>query len=219
MFNASFHSKVTQHDTSSCLYSCSIVCRSLWNLHPSLHSVTLPPSISTQQKKVEKFFRKGYPNRSLKILQSEGKVTLRILLKGEARTIEVSVVDYFVLMILSKNRILKMSLSNIGVYTLNDIVSESDIPVSLLLKSIHSLCNNKVVICVQRSPPSYRHIVKWGEQGLDISEEEFRSNEILIELRRFERYVIEILNSCTTFNVTQLYKRLRLFLQGVNRCR
>ena len=51
----------------------------------------------------------------------------------------------------------------------------------------------------------------WNEQGIVLSEEDIHRNELLEEMKRFEQYIIEILNMCTDFDIHKLYKRLTVF--------
>lgn len=87
-----------------------------------------------------------------------------------------------------------------------------------VLNAIHSLQVKGLVICVKREPPTYRHVNYWNEIGIELSSEEVHTVEVLEQLKRYERFIVEILNMCTDFDVHKLYERLKKFLQGPNKC-
>ena len=64
----------------------------------------------------------------------------------------------------------------------------------------------------------YRHVVYWGEEGLNIGTEKMKEQELLQDLLRFERFVIDMLNVNLDFTEKQLFRRLKMFLQGNNKC-
>ncbi|KAK8817151.1 hypothetical protein WA556_003048, partial [Blastocystis sp. ATCC 50177/Nand II] len=74
-----------------------------------------------------------------------------------------------------------------------------------------------LVVCVGQQPLTYRHVNAWGEKGVEVNAEEAKTNELLAQLRKYERFVVEMLNMCTTFDVARLHARLKLFLQGANK--
>ena len=75
-----------------------------------------------------------------------------------------------------------------------------------------------MVICVNTDPLQYRHVLFWGEKGLSIEMNRVEEDELLQDLLRFERFVIDMLNINLNFTEKQLYQRLKLFLQGNNKC-
>lgn len=87
-----------------------------------------------------------------------------------------------------------------------------------VLNAIHSLQVKGLVICVKREPPTYRRVNYWNEIGIELSSEEVHTVEVLEQLKRYERFIVEILNMCTDFDVHKLYERLKKFLQGPNKC-
>ena len=91
------------------------------------------------------------------------------------------------------------------------------LPNNILLQAIHSLQKKGILICIQQRPLVYRHVNYWNELGIILSKEDIHKNELLEEMKRFEQYVIEILNMCTDFDIHKLYKRLTVFLQGANK--
>lgn len=73
-------------------------------MQPSTFFNKLPESIITQQKRIEKFYRKGYKNQSLKVLSGDGFVELSVKLRNESRSFLCSIKEYYVLDALHKNR-------------------------------------------------------------------------------------------------------------------
>lgn len=57
-----------------------------------------------RQKQMERFFKKGYKNRSLRVCEGQGVVSCTLALCGEARTFELSVFDAALLGLLTRNR-------------------------------------------------------------------------------------------------------------------
>ena len=102
LFNNAYHAKSNQ-ELASLDYSCSILSRSSWPIKPSNASVKPPPTVVNQQKRVEKFFKKGYKNQYLKVMEDEGVVELALTLRGETRAITCSIREYAVLMEFTKN--------------------------------------------------------------------------------------------------------------------
>lgn len=84
-------------------YSCSILSRSSWPIKPSNALVKPPPAVLNQQKRVEKFFKKGTKNQYLKVMEDEGVVELTLTVRGEARAFACSIKEYAVLMEFTKN--------------------------------------------------------------------------------------------------------------------
>lgn len=90
---------------------------------------------------------------------------------------------------------------------------------SVVLKLLYKLIERQLVICVNASPLQYRHVLFWGEKGLSIETNRVEEDELLHDLLRYERFVIDMLNINLNFSEKQLYQRLKLFLQGNNKCR
>ena len=84
--------------------------------------------------------------------------------------------------------------------------------------AVHSLQKRGLVVCTQKDPTTlYRRINYWGEKGLPFTEED-KDKEIMEDLKRFEKAIIDILNINTDFDIHKLYIRLKLFLRGKNKC-
>lgn len=97
-------------------------------------------------------------------------------------------------------------------------MAETGVSPTRVFASLHVLLEAGLVVCVGQQPLTYRHVNAWGEKGVEVKAEEAKTNELLAQLRKYERFVVEILNMCTTFDVTRLHARLKLFLQGANKC-
>lgn len=107
---------------------------------------------------------------------------------------------------------------DVGVWCVDDLAEAKGASPASVLQSLRTLQSLGIVVCVQQSPLKYRHVNAWRERGIELSEAEMHSNGLLAQLKRFERYVVEILNMCPSFDVAKLYGRLKLFLQGANKC-
>ena len=75
-----------------------------------------------------------------------------------------------------------------------------------------------VILCCSTSPIRYRRVRYFGEEGLKIDDEEGDKLTILETLKAYERFIIEILNTCTNFTIHDLQRRLTIFLTGLNKC-
>ena len=90
---------------------------------------------------------------------------------------------------------------------------------SVVLKLLYGLIERQLVICVNANPLQYRHVLFWGEIGLSIETNRVEEDELLHDLLRYERFVIDMLNINLNFSEKQLFLRLKLFLQGNNKCK
>ena len=106
----------------------------------------------------------------------------------------------------------------VGLWTSEELVTETGMSPACVFASLHVLQQAGVVVCVSQQPLTYRHVNEWGEKGMTVNAEEVKTNELLAQLRKYERFVVEMLNMCTTFDVARLHARLKLFLQGANKC-
>lgn len=91
-------------------------------------------------------------------------------------------------------------------------------PRALIQSSIAFWLNQGVIICISKSPFKYRRVRFFNEQGIALDNKEENEIGILERMRVYERFIVDILNTCTDFDIKQLQKRLTVFLQGVNRC-
>ena len=64
----------------------------------------VPPMVKQRQKQVERYFRKGYKNRSLHVCEGQGVVSCALALRGVTRAFDVSVFDAVLLGLLTQNR-------------------------------------------------------------------------------------------------------------------
>ena len=60
--------------------------------------------VRQRQKQMERFFKKGYKNRSLRVCEGQGVVSCTLALCGEARAFELYVFDAALLGLLTRNR-------------------------------------------------------------------------------------------------------------------
>ena len=213
LFNTSFHNKIN----APFVYSCSIISRACWTV-PTTQLIDLPQAISSQQGQIQRFFRKAYRNRHLNVISNHGSVELEVTLNNESHHIELSVMEFLVFSKIVQNRNDCLSISFLGIWTADILSEKIGISESLTLKLLHSLMEKKLVICSSQNPMQYRHIVYWGEEGLDIGAEKMKEQELLQDLLRFERFVIDMLNVNLNFTEKQLFRRLKMFLQGNNKC-
>ena len=91
-------------------------------------------------------------------------------------------------------------------------------PRALIQSSIAFWLNQGVIICISKSPFKYRRVRFFNEQGIALDNKEENEIGILERMRVYERFIVDILNTCTDFDIKQLQIRLTVFLQGVNRC-
>ena len=91
-------------------------------------------------------------------------------------------------------------------------------PREVIQEAIRFWLDHGVIICCSVSPIQYRRIRFFGEEGLKIDDEKGDKSTILGELKVYERFIIEILNTCTDFTIHDLQKRLTVFLRGLNKC-
>ena len=92
-------------------------------------------------------------------------------------------------------------------------------PRALIQSAITFWINQGVIICVSKSPLKYRRVRFFNEQGIVLDNQDENTMSVLERMRVYERFVTDILNTCTNFDIHQLQRRLTVFLQGVNRCR
>ena len=91
-------------------------------------------------------------------------------------------------------------------------------PREVIQKAIRYWVDCGVLICCSVSPIQYRRIRYFGEEGLRIDDEKGDKLTILGKLKAYERFIIDILNTCTDFTIHDLQKRLTVFLRGLNKC-
>ena len=102
--------------------------------------------------------------------------------------------------------------------TVDEVCFDLLCPRAAAQEAIGFWMQNEVVLCEEESPRRYRRVRFFGEKGLEMrSAQDDRG--VLEEMRQYERFVVDILNVCTDFDVAKLQRRLTVFLQGVNRCR
>ena len=92
-------------------------------------------------------------------------------------------------------------------------------PRALIQSAITFWMNQGAIICVSKSPLKYRRVRFFTEQGIVLDTQDENAMSVLERMRVYERFVTDVLNTCTNFDIHQLQRRLTVFLQGVNRCR
>ena len=91
-------------------------------------------------------------------------------------------------------------------------------PLGLIQSAIAFWMNQGVIVCISKSPLKYRRVRLFNEKGIVLENKDESVMSVLESMRLFERFVTDILNTCTNFDIHQLQRRLTVFLQGVNRC-
>ena len=67
--------------------------------------ISLQEPVVSAQKRVEKYFKKAFPRRSLQVILNQGEVEIDVSIGNETRSIVCSVIQYRVLVEFSHNRI------------------------------------------------------------------------------------------------------------------
>ena len=67
--------------------------------------ISLQEPVLTAQKRVEKYYKKAFPRRSLQVIPNQGEVEIDVTVGNETRSIVCSIVQYQVLQEFFRNRI------------------------------------------------------------------------------------------------------------------
>ena len=88
-------------------YTCNVISRSFWpEVEESM--LPIPESITTAQKRIEKYYKKAFPRRSLQVIRNQGSIEIEIEVRGECQSFSCSPLEYQVLQAFCSNRMFFM---------------------------------------------------------------------------------------------------------------
>ena len=178
--NQSLH----QQSSSTQFYSCTIISRSFW---PEIEEgmISLQEPVLTAQKRVEKYYKKAFPRRSLQVIPNQGEVEIDVTVGNETRSIVCSIVQYQVLQEFCRNQ-------SCGI---DELCFDLLCPRALIQSAITFWMNQGAIICVSKSPLKYRRVRFFNEQGIVLDTQDENAMSVLERMRVYERFVTDILNT------------------------